>query len=56
MKDVHPFPSHWLRKYNVEQLERLAIMTMDGGLTDEQAVKELDKQERFKEYLRKNEG
>lgn len=33
-----PFPADWLEKYDAETLERLAIRTVDGGLTDEQAI------------------
>ena len=38
---VVPFPEDWLNRFNEEQLERLAIMTIDGGLTDEQALEAL---------------
>jgi len=33
-----PFPSRWIRIYTAEELERLAIRTVDGGLTDHQAL------------------
>lgn len=39
MGTVVPFPSRWLKSFNEEQLERLAIMTVDGGLTDDEALK-----------------
>jgi DNA primase len=35
--NVIPFPSDWHR-FTEEQLERLSIMTMDGGLSDDEAV------------------
>ena len=35
------FPPEWLGKYNDDDLERLAILTVDGGLTDEEAEREL---------------
>lgn len=35
---VRPFPKEWLQKFNEEQLERLAIMTIDGRLSDQEAV------------------
>jgi hypothetical protein len=37
MNEIKPFPQKWLDKYTVEELERLAIMTVDGGLSDEEA-------------------
>lgn len=37
--DVIPFPPEWLKRFNEGQLERLAIMTVDGGLSDEEAIK-----------------
>jgi hypothetical protein len=43
---VEPFPRHWLEKYTEEQLERLAIMTVDGNLTDERAEKALERSEK----------
>jgi hypothetical protein len=33
------FPSNWLKSFNETQLERLAIMTVDGGLTDDEALR-----------------
>ena len=36
-----PFPSDWLQRYDEVQLERLAIMTVDGGLSDDEAVYKL---------------
>ena len=39
MGTVIPFPSDWLKSFNETQLERLAIMTMDGGLTDDEALR-----------------
>lgn len=43
LKDEQLFPREWLNRYTVEELERLAIMTIDGGLTDEEAVLELER-------------
>ena len=39
MGTVIPFPSNWLKSFNETQLERLAIMTVDGGLTDDEALR-----------------
>lgn len=39
MKNIKQFPKEWLKKYNETELERLGIMTVDGGLTDEEAEK-----------------
>jgi hypothetical protein len=36
--EVIPFPPEWLKQLDEEQLERLAIMTVDGGLSDEEAI------------------
>ena len=44
MPEIKPFPARWLKKYTNEQLERLAIMTVDGELTDEEAEKILEKE------------
>ncbi len=35
---IIPFSSYWLNKYSEEQLERLAIMTVYGGLSDNEAI------------------
>lgn len=35
---VLPFPSDWIERFDEKTLERLAIMTVDGGLTDEEAI------------------
>jgi len=37
--DVKPFPKQWLSRFDEEQLERLAIMTVDGRLTDREAFR-----------------
>lgn len=34
-----PFPETWRYKFTEEQLERLAIRTIDGLMTDEEALK-----------------
>ena len=39
MGAVIPFPSNWLKSFNETQLERLAIMTVDEGLTDDEALR-----------------
>ena len=39
MGAVIPFPSNWLKSFSETQLERLAIMTVDGGLTDDEALR-----------------
>jgi hypothetical protein len=33
-----PFPSEWSQRFSEQQLERLAIMTVDGGMSDEEAM------------------
>ena len=38
---IKPFPKEWLEKHDDSQLERLAIMTMDGGLADSEAERDL---------------
>jgi DNA primase len=38
---VNSFPSGWLTRFSDEQLERLAIMTVDGGLSDQEAMDKL---------------
>lgn len=43
LRDEQLFPREWLNRYTVEELERLAIMTMDGGLTDEEAILEVER-------------
>lgn len=43
LRDEQLFPREWFNRYTVEELERLAIMTIDGGLMDEEAVIELEK-------------
>jgi DNA primase len=35
---IKPFPESLLKNFNQVELERLAIMTADGGLTDEEAL------------------
>ena len=35
---LKPFPKEWLQRFDEEQLERLAIMTADGGLSDQEAM------------------
>ena len=34
-----PFPEAWLAAFTIEQLERLAIRTVDGDLSDADALK-----------------
>jgi len=36
-----PFPEEWKMNFDYDQLERLAIMTVDGGLTDSEAIQKL---------------
>jgi len=36
---VNPFSKEWLERYDEQQLERLAIMTIDGRLSDTEAVR-----------------
>jgi len=37
-----PFPEDWLKRYDYETLERIAIMTLYGGMTDKEALEELE--------------
>jgi DNA primase len=39
---VKPFPKEWLDRFDEMQLERLAIMTIDGRLTDTEAMRLLN--------------
>lgn len=39
---VKPFPKEWLKRFDEMQLERLAIMTIDGRLSDQEAVRLLN--------------
>ena len=39
---IRPFPKEWLQRFDETQLERLAIMTVDGRLLDQEAVILLD--------------
>jgi hypothetical protein len=34
---IKPFPKEWLQRFDEAQLERLAIMTNEGGLSDSEA-------------------
>lgn len=43
LKDEQLFPREWLNRYTVEELERMSIMTIDGGLTDEEAMLEIER-------------
>jgi hypothetical protein len=38
-KAITLFPGRWIKTFNETELERLAIMTVDGGLTDDAALK-----------------
>ena len=38
---VHEFPNEWLERFDETTLERLAIMTVDGGLSGTQALKQI---------------
>ena len=40
--NILPFPTAWLQQLSETQLERLAIMTIDGGLADGDAIKSLE--------------
>jgi len=35
---IKPFPREWLQRFDESQLERLAIMTTDGQLSDQEAI------------------
>ncbi|HPL97325.1 MAG TPA: hypothetical protein PKY71_07255 [Smithellaceae bacterium] len=37
-RKIDPFPDDWLKKYSEDELERIAIMTVDGCKTDAEAV------------------
>lgn len=36
---IRPFPKEWLQRFDETQLERLAIMTVDGRLSDQEALR-----------------
>lgn len=38
---IEPFAPNWLRRFDEEELERLAIMTVDGCLSDREAEQAL---------------
>lgn len=38
MTAVRPFPAAWLQAFTVEELERLAIRTVEGGMSDADAL------------------
>ncbi len=40
MTQTVPFPRKWIETLDETELERLAIMTVDGGLTDAEALSE----------------
>ena len=42
------FQKSYSEKYNEFELERIAIMTVDGGLSDAEAEKEIEKMRREK--------
>jgi len=37
-----PFPSDWLEQFTDTELERLAIQTIDGGLSDSEAIEAMN--------------
>lgn len=43
---INPFPKKWLQLFDDMQLERLAIMTVDGGLTDAEALEVLHREQK----------
>lgn len=43
MREIEPFPQHWLSRYTEDELERLAIMTVDGGVSDKMAEKYIER-------------
>ena len=36
---MKPFPPSWIAAFTIEELERLAIRTVDGTMTDYEALK-----------------
>ena len=42
-EDIKPFPEEWISRFDETTLERLAIMTVDGGLTDSEALEAIDR-------------
>jgi hypothetical protein len=38
---IEPFPPGWLKRFDETMLERLAIMTVDGELSDTEALESL---------------
>ena len=43
-RDIKPFPADWLSRFDEGTLERLAIMTVDGGMTDQEALEATGKE------------
>lgn len=43
-EDIKPFPAGWLSRFDETTLERLAIMTVDGELTDDKALEAIGKE------------
>jgi hypothetical protein len=39
---IIPFPEEWISRFDETTLERLAIMTVDGGLTDSEALEAIE--------------
>ena len=37
-EDVKPFPPEWEDRFTYEQLERLAVRTVDGLMNDQEAL------------------
>ena len=37
--EVKPFPAAWKRRFNYETLERLAIRTIEGCMSDDEALR-----------------
>ena len=38
-EEVKPFPPEWERRFDYETLERLAIRTVDAGMSDSEALR-----------------
>lgn len=47
-EEIRLFPPHWLEKYDEHQLERLAIMTVDGNVPDRMAERIVDREKKEK--------
>lgn len=45
-KDIKPFPADWLSRFDEGTLERIAIITVDGGMTDREALAAISRKQK----------